>query len=407
MSSSPAIVMVCEFEKNSFNDYGGYIDYIDREEAHNELDLKSSNYSEYLEYMDSKNRKKEKDKTTVKLFTQDKDVLNKEDKEILKKLYKESQDKGSYLWKDVFSFDNEWLEDNGLYDSETRSLNEGAIREAIRNAMEFRCEKEKLNFPMWTADIHYNTDNIHVHTSLVEMNPSKKRGKLKPQTIGKMKSKFINTLIDRNKEFDKINEIVREKIVNRKNDISTFKDKEMKKQFIEIIKLLPEDKSQWQYGYNSLNEAKPLIDKLSKYYIENYCKEDFKELNEKLDAECEEFEKLYGQRKYKKDDRNKNNKYKDYKENKLDDLYKRMGNTFLKEMREFAKEEEKKRKRLERGEDNVNYNKKILVNITKKQINDIKEGFSNHIQHMKNKKIYTELQREIEFQNKETSPELE
>ena len=31
----PAIVMICEFEKNNFKDYGGYIDYIDREETHN------------------------------------------------------------------------------------------------------------------------------------------------------------------------------------------------------------------------------------------------------------------------------------------------------------------------------------------------------------------------------------
>lgn len=388
----PAIVMVCEFEKNNFKDYGGYIDYIDREETHNELDLKSSNYAEYLEYMDSKNRKKEKDKTTVKLFTEDKDILSDEDKEKLKDAYRVAQERGSYLWKDVFSFDNEWLEENKYYNSETKQLNEGKIIEAIRKAMSFRIEKENLNEAVWTADIHYNTDNIHIHTSLVELEPSKKKGKLKPQTLGKMKSAFVNSLVDRNKEHDKINELMREKIVNRKKDINTFKDKEMKKQFINIIKLLPEDLSQWQYAYNSIDEARPLIDNLSKYYIKNYCKEDFNELDKLLDVEVEEYKKLYGEGREGKE----KGKYKDYKTNELDYLYKRMGNAFLKEMKEYAKEQRKYSRLIERGDMKKNNVSSNRINITRKQINDVKRGMINELQHMKNKKIYRELEREIE-----------
>ncbi|MFQ8923045.1 MAG: MobP2 family relaxase [Clostridium paraputrificum] len=388
----PAIVMVCEFEKNNFKDYGGYIDYIDREETHNELDLKSSNYAEYLEYMDSKNRKKEKDKTTVKLFTEDKDILSDEDKEKLKNVYRIAQERGSYLWKDVFSFDNKWLEENKYYNSETKQLNEGKIREAIREAMSIRIEKENLNEAVWTADIHYNTDNIHIHTSLVELEPSKKKGKLKPQTLGKMKSAFVNSLVDRNKEHDKINELMREKIVNRKKDINTFKDKEMKKQFINIIKLLPEDLSQWQYAYNSIDEARPLIDNLSKYYINNYCKEDFNELDKLLDVEVDEYKKLYGEGREGKE----KGKYKDYKTNELDYLYKRMGNAFLKEMKEYAKEQRKYSRLIERGDMKKNNVSSNRINITRKQINDVKRGMINELQHMKNKKTYRELEREIE-----------
>ncbi|MDB2104915.1 relaxase MobL [Clostridium paraputrificum] len=391
----PAIVMVCEFEKNNFKDYGGYIDYIDREETHNELDLKSSNYAEYLEYMDSKNRKKEKDKTTVKLFTEDKDILSDEDKEKLKDAYRIAQERGSYLWKDVFSFDNEWLEENKYYNSETKQLNEGKIREAIREAMSLRIEKENLNEAVWTADIHYNTDNIHIHTSLVELEPSKKKGKLKPQTLSNMKSAFVNSLVDRNKEHDKINELMREKIVNRKKDINTFRDKEMKKQFINIIKLLPEDLRQWQYAYNSIDEARPLIDNLSKYYINNYCKEDFNELDKLLDVEVEEYKKLYGEGREGKE----KGKYKDYKTNELDYLYKRMGNAFLTEMRSYAKEQRKDLKLIEgRGEVNKDFKSFNKINITRKQINDVKRGFSNEVQHIKNRKAYKELEREIEVE---------
>lgn len=394
----PAIVMVCEFEKNNFKDYGGYIDYIDREETHNELDLKSSNYAEYLEYMDSKNRKKEKDKTTVKLFTEDKDILSDEDKEKLKDAYRIAQEKGSYLWKDVFSFDNEWLEENKYYNSETKQLNEGKIREAIREAMSFRIEKENLNEAVWTADIHYNTDNIHIHTSLVELEPSKKKGKLKPQTLGKMKSAFVNSLVDRNEEHDKINELMREKIVNRKKDINTFRDKEMKKQFINIIKLLPEDLRQWQYAYNSIDEARPLIDNLSKYYINNYCKEDFNELDKLLDIEVDEYKKLYGEGREGKE----KGKYKDYKTNELNYLYKRMGNAFLTEMRSYAKEQRKDLKLIEwRGEGNKDFKSFNKINITRKKINDVKRGFSNEVQHIKNRKAYKELQKEIEKESME------
>ena len=394
----PAIVMVCEFEKNNFKDYGGYIDYIDREETHNELDLKSSNYAEYLEYMDSKNRKKEKDKTTVKLFTEDKDILSDEDKEKLKDAYRIAQEKGSYLWKDVFSFDNEWLEENKYYNSETKQLNEGKIREAIREAMSFRIEKENLNEAVWTADIHYNTDNIHIHTSLVELEPSKKKGKLKPQTLGKMKSAFVNSLVDRNEEHDKINELMREKIVNRKKDINTFRDKEMKKQFINIIKLLPEDLRQWQYAYNSIDEARPLIDNLSKYYINNYCKEDFNELDKLLDIEVDEYKRLYGEGREGKE----KGKYKDYKTNELDYLYKRMGNAFLTEMRSYAKEQRKDLKLIEwRGEGNKDFKSFNKINITRKKINDVKRGFSNEVQHIKNRKAYKELQKEIEKESME------
>lgn len=104
-----------------------------------------------------------------------------------------------------------------------------------------------------------------------------------------MKSAFVNSLVNRNKEHDKINELMREKI----KDINTFRDKEMKKQFINIIKLLPEDLSQWQYAYNSIDEARPLIDNLSKYYINNYCKEDFNELDKLLEVEVDEYKRGY------------------------------------------------------------------------------------------------------------------
>ena len=150
--------------------------------------------------------------------------------------------------------------------------------------------------------------------------------------------------------------------------------------------------------FNSIDEARPLIDNLSKYYINNYCKEDFNELDKLLDVEVEEYKKLYGEGREGKE----KGKYKDYKANELDYLYKRMGNAFLTEMRSYAKEQRKDLKLIEgRGEGNKDFKSFNKINITRKQINDVKRGFSNEVQHIKNRKAYKELQKEIEKEGME------
>ena len=75
--------------------------------------------------------------------------------------------------------------------------------------------------------------------------------------------------------------------------------------------------------------VKPMIDKMSRDYIEKHHKKDFKSLLEKLDKEVEVFKKTYGSSDKKR--------YEDYKKNKIDELYKRMGNAFLQEMKNYDK----------------------------------------------------------------------
>lgn len=169
--------------------------------------------------------------------------------------------------------------------------------------------------------------------------------------------------------------------IQKHNQKNTLKDKVMKKRLIEIVKYLPQDKKQWQYGDNSLNHIRPKIDGLSKYYIENYCKEDFEKLIKKLNVEEENFKLIYG-----KGTAGKNkDKYKNYKENKINELYKRMGNSFLVEMKSYARDEEKKLKMLEHSEIMIEGKSKVVI--TKQNINKIKQGFNNEVQHMKNKEV--------------------
>ncbi len=210
--------------------------------------------------------------------------------------------------------------------------------EAVRNAMVEMIGREKFDSLVWSASMHFNTDNIHVHVASVELNPTRyifDDGFMHYKTLYKMKSKFSNTLIDRSKEHKEINDIIRDNIINGKKEISFHKDIEMKRLVTEIIKKLPEDKRQWQYGYNSLYEVKSLLDELTKYYIENYKKDDFAKLNEVLEREEEYFKEVYGEgEKYF---------YKNYKKNKIDELYYRMGNELLREIKnEVIKKDIKK-----------------------------------------------------------------
>ena len=79
--------------------------------------------------------------------------------------------------------------------------------------------------------------------------------------------------------------------------MSFKEDIEMRKMVKEIVKKLPSDKRQWHYNYNSMQEVRPLIDNLTKYYIETYKKDEFKELVDRLEKEDKFYKEVYGKRK--------------------------------------------------------------------------------------------------------------
>src|SRR5699024_12186676 len=101
--------------------------YIDRDEnkvkqhIHNEHDKDSQNESQvFHSFMDYK----ENEQKGGEMFTSKKNNLTQSDKKTLKEGFKKAQENGSPLWQDVISFDNEWLEEQGLYDPTTHSVDE-------------------------------------------------------------------------------------------------------------------------------------------------------------------------------------------------------------------------------------------------------------------------------------------
>src|SRR5699024_8172331 len=111
------------------------------------------------------------------------------------------------------SFDNEWLAKQGLYNADTHTVDETKMRSVVRETMQAMLQAEGMQqSAVWTATLHYNTDNIHVHVATVEPHPTRERmnvldkesntwhkeyrAKRKPKTLNKMKSKVANININ-------------------------------------------------------------------------------------------------------------------------------------------------------------------------------------------------------------------
>lgn len=144
--------------------FSGYIDYIDRETAVRNDNI--TKYSLYTDYMDNPEK-------TTELFTAYSDRLSNDEKQLLKSLYEKAQDNGSPMWQTVISFDNQWLEKNGIYNSEDGFLDVKTLQEYTRSAMSKMLQQEGLETATWSAAIHYNTDNFHIHIATVEPIPTR------------------------------------------------------------------------------------------------------------------------------------------------------------------------------------------------------------------------------------------
>lgn len=372
------VINKVKFIRNGSSKFKNFIDYIDRSEATRKKNF--DKYSAYNNYMGNPEK-------IGSLFTKDKHSLTEKEVKKLKKDFDKAQSNGSNMWQEVFSFDNEFLEANGLYDSENGALDEEKIQEATRRAMEELSKREGFKELTWSASLHYNTDNIHVHIASVEINPSRERGKFKPKTLYNMKSSFVNSLLDKQKDLDKINSLIRDNLIQGKKEMSFKEDIEMRKMVKEIVQKLPSDKRQWHYNYNSMQEVRPLIDNLTKYYIETYKKDEFKELVDRLEKEDKFYKEVYGKRKVETTT---------YKDNKIQDLYTRMGNTILKEIKEYVKEEDlKSQKKFENLQEKWERNRNIII--TKQGISMMKKSLNNDINSMKNQREYEKLQNSIEY----------
>lgn len=367
---SVGVVVISKFLISSNKKFKKYINYMGRDEAiRNEY---FNRYSIYEDYMGNPEK-------TTGLFDSNSNCMSKEEKEYAQKLFEQAQQNGSVMWQDVFSFDNKWLEEQGLYDPLTGSLDENKIKNAVRKAIDYSLEKKDMkDTAIWNGAIHYNTDNIHIHVAICEPNPKNTRGKRTQKTLDKMKSVFVNELLNSRENYKDINNSIRNEIIDSNKKV---KDKKLKRLAKKVIKNLPDDKRQWHYGYNTMKEANKYLDEMTEYYIKTYKRKEYEELLEKLDKQEQILKEAYGE--------GGREKYKDYKQNKIDELYQRMGNAFLTEIKNIQLENKKTYNKPFKKR----YNKTIL---SKKDINRINKALGNEVERAKNISYYEQLQQKID-----------
>lgn len=346
------VVVVTEFCRPHTSKFQGYIDYINRTEAvRNENTAK---YNLYQDYMGNP------EKTTA-LFTAEKDELTKEDKYELKEIFDKAQENESIMWQTVISFDNRWLKQNGIINESDLLIDEAGLKNAARGGIRRMLENENLENAIWSAAIHFNTDNIHIHVATVEPVPMREKkeyvqynyryengkrikkpisddngkpvtkmeykGRFKQSSIEKCKSYVVKELVNDKENNIKINNLIRESIVNQKKEHPLSTDKEFVEAFEKLHGMMPDvSRNLWNYNNPIMAGLKNKINVISTMYIERYHEQEYRELLERIETQEQVYMTAYG------------GTGKDYKKNKLKDLYTRMGNQILKEIRSYDKE---------------------------------------------------------------------
>ncbi|HDR3895873.1 hypothetical protein ABE42_34035 [Bacillus thuringiensis] len=384
---TPGVVTVSKFVTADGESFQDYVEYIDREEAKKEGQAHKRMFSLYQDYMGDSEK-------TSALFTEQSNSLNKKEKKDLKKMFQHAQKNNSIMWQDVITFDNQWLAEHGIYDPKTRTVDDKKLMDVTRLSMKEMLKRERLEHTaIWSGAIHYNTDNIHIHIATVEPYPTRDRGKRKQTTLDAMKAKVAQNIMDRGQEQKQINDLIRKNMVDKKKDDSTLKwrNRELKPLFQFIYKRLPEDKRQWQYSYSTLRPLRPHLDALTQKYIEKHHKEDYKQFLQKLDKEVDVLKRAYGEGSGDK------KRYENYKENKIEELHKRMGNAFLQEMKAYDKERQRIDRMLDRKpRERKNFEQNISMQYALKKM----EGaFKSEYDSWKNQRYYERLQRDIQQQN--------
>ncbi|MEH7371219.1 MobP2 family relaxase [Priestia megaterium] len=389
-SVTPGVVLKTKFVTSDKKAFQEYVEYVDRDDAKKDQEAHEKLFSLYQDYMNNPNK-------TSSLFTERSDQLNEYEKEELKDLFERAQKNNSIMWQDVITFHNPWLQENGLYDAHSHTVDEKKLMDITRQSMKEMLKRERLDqSAIWSAAIHYNTDNIHIHIATVEPHPTRNRGKRKPKTLDAIKSRVVSQILERGQEQKEINDLIRKNMVGSKKQDSSFKwrNRELKPLFLHIYNHLPEDKRQWQYSYNTLKPLRSSIDTLSEKYIQKYHAKEFEQFNKKLDQEVEVLRKAYGEGTFDK------KRYEHYKQNKTDELYKRMGNAFLSEMREYDRKQTHIKKVLasSSGSKQKSYSANHLpVHVSLKKM---ERAFKSEYESWKNQQHYERLQKDIE-QNRE------
>lgn len=398
------VVVVTKFCKAGSNKFTSYINYIDRKDAVRTIN--SSKYNLYQDYMGNPEK-------TTGLFTQVTNDLSETEKENLKNIFEKAQENDSLMWQTVISFDNRWLEKNGLYDSDKQILDEQSIKSIARNAVNKMLESEGLEHAVWSGAIHYNTDNIHVHIAAVELEPMREKkeyiqyqyrtvdgkkirepirdalgnvvkkeeykGRFRQSSINSCRRSIVNEILHEKENNEQINSIIRGSIVDQKQKHPLSRDRKLKQEFIRLYQKMPDcNRNMWNYNNPVMASVRNDLDDLSTHYLNEYHREEFDELKTRIRAQSEKYEEAYG------------STGKTYEEGKMKDLYTRLGNAILKEVRRFDAEQ----KEMVSRENQQKYTKQVAGGMSlASAVNRMRKGLKSEWEKARNEREHERMMR--------------
>lgn len=230
--STPSVTFMLQYTGAN----SGFVDYTNRAEAvdiDNELSVSTSeqliddvgidqlkkiqaevpeqslNFPEYIDYMNRSYATEKQTSNKTAVFNQHKNHLSQEEVRQLKNQLETAYQNGSLLWQGVLSFDNSFLVKHGLYDMETGQVDQAAIKNVLRTAMPHLIQREGLSSDaFWWGNIHLNTDNIHIHFGLSEVESAREkifyaprgrmelRGNFSQKSIQGLKSEIFHGLLN-------------------------------------------------------------------------------------------------------------------------------------------------------------------------------------------------------------------
>ena len=321
------VTLMQDFCRPNSNQYKGYIDYLDRDEVQRNHAIQTFNL--FNDYMGNPEK-------STGLFTDDKDTLTYAEKRQLKAVFETAQNNESMMWQTVISFDNRWLENNAVYDSKRRLIDEGKLKEVTRLAVNRLLKSEGLEHAVWSAGIHYNTDNIHVHIAVVEPYPMREkmlykgkeevRGKFKLSNLEACKSSVVNEIMHTRELNLKINYLIRNEIVAAAKERQLAEDPQIRDMFLRLYESLPNvPRSLIHYNNSIMQPSRGLIDQISRRYIETYHMEAYKEFTGLLDKQSKLYAEAFG------------TNQREYRQTKEADLMERLGNALLNAVKEYEK----------------------------------------------------------------------
>lgn len=394
MTRPPGIIVKNSFVNGWQKQYVEYIKYISRADAIRNKYMQKYNVHSYDGFNDYMNNPEK----TSGLFTANKNHLSKVERKVLRQQFQKAQENQSVMWQDVVSFDNPFLVKNNLYDEENHVLDEQAIRQAIREGMEVMLQEEGLkNSALWTAAIHYNTKHIHVHIAIVEPQPTRvlktfvskkgfefqaRTGRRKYKNLSRFKSVVANSLVNHDAQLMEISNLIRHKLagpVLLKPNLNFQMNFALK----EIERVLPVDKRLWKYNNNALADVRPSIDYFTSLYLNQYKPAELAKLEKALRKEVDFRKDLYGEGQEGKE----KNRAEDYRKNKYHELYTRLGNSLLREMKEH--ELELKKTRYLNGRTTNYFPDYVNLNLMKRM-------FKDDLEKIRSMKVYEESLKESE-----------